>query len=1234
MAKVNYGTTWWGRRWLEALSAIDHENKIPRGKTYANTGRVLDIEKDPARHTISSKVEGHYSPFYHVKLTLTPFTDEEKERIMAAIMSSPLLLAKLAARDLAPELEDELGKLGISIFPKKWSELRMRCDCPDTAVPCKHISALIYMMSKDIDADPFIIFRLRGLDLIADLEKNGVEFRQVGNTVFPNLSELSLSRPDYPVKKLGLETLRKISFARIPNMLSTITSLIAPSPAGWTGGPLRDLIVKVVTRAGRIFEKDLNSERRRTVPLQHMGGETYLAFPSSYRGLPKLGRSISWREEDPAGSDSFIDCRVADGDRSSGSRQLHELFAGKFSKSELERAPLVVEALYEIWVTAGRLLKAGAVMPQLFDSGDGYLVCQWLPAVVSKEVRDLTIEAGSALLSLPAGSITVYGRVQKNPLFLGEMVLAAFIEDAIVDAYYAINTSEEELEKELLFSGTPVRSQDNRHRLMRQSLAGWLAPLTMTSMKEQPVLRITDLRTKEEKSAAEKGRSISPDTESSTGLELGFDVANKTGSKKTAVSLHEIFTEPRYTSMRFECLQISARLAAICPDLEKLLDTASETADPIPVANITSLVLRSVPALEFLGVRIVMPKGLSKLLSPHSSVSMGLSSPWKESGGILALGNLLTSSWEIAVGEKKITREDFDRLRGYTGQIIRFGDTFIYVDPAEIEQIEKRLKQQKSGDAQPRGLIAAAFSGEYDGSSVSLSPSLKKALARLTGEQELELPKMLTADLRPYQVKGYSWLSKNIDFGMGSIIADDMGLGKTVQVIAAIERLRERGDFASKFALIAVPATLITNWTRELRRFAPEIRFFVYYGTKKTLPAAENGAEKPDVILTSYGVARTACRELGKLPLRLLIIDEAQAISNPQSQLFKAVSRLQSDARIAMSGTPVENRLMEYWSIMQFANPGLLGPASRFAKDFERPIEERHDPDALARFSLITAPFILRHRKTDTSIITELPEKLVFNRYCTLTGEQAALYQGTVDDALSQIAAEAENSEDGRNAEEITAERGIAVQKLIIRLKQICDAPELLPATDRFQGPEYSGKGEAMLDLVSNVIDTAGKVLIFTQFPPMGPVLQNWISARTGRIPDFISDETPDSQRQAMIDRFQNDRSVNIMILSIRTPGKGISLTAANTVIHYDLWWNPSVENPGGADRAFRIGQNRDVSVFRFITADTFEEKVDDIVKKKPELSVLSADECRKYLGAISDDELHSIFDYSKNSGS
>lgn len=401
MAKVNYGTTWWGRRWLEAFSAIDHENKIPRGKTYANTGRVLDIEKDPSRHTVSSKVEGHYSPFYHVKLTLTPFTDEEKDRIMAAVMSSPLLLAKLAARELAPELEDELGKLGISIFPKKWSELKMRCDCPDTAVPCKHISALIYMMSKDIDADPFIIFRLRGLDLIAELERNGVEFRQVESTVFPNLSELSLSRPDYPVMKLGLETLKKISFARIPNMLSTITSLIAPSPAGWTGGPLRDLIVKVVTRAGRIFEKDLNSERRRTVPLQHMGGETYLSFPASYRGLPKLGRSISWREEDPAGSDSFIDCRVADGDRSSGSRQLHELFAGKFSKSELERAPLVVEALYEIWVTAGRLLKAGAVMPQLFDSGDGYLVCQWIPAVVSKEVRDLTIQAGSALLSSP-----------------------------------------------------------------------------------------------------------------------------------------------------------------------------------------------------------------------------------------------------------------------------------------------------------------------------------------------------------------------------------------------------------------------------------------------------------------------------------------------------------------------------------------------------------------------------------------------------------------------------------------------------------------------------------------------------------------------------------------------------------------------------------------------------------------------------------------------------------------
>jgi SNF2 family DNA or RNA helicase len=482
------------------------------------------------------------------------------------------------------------------------------------------------------------------------------------------------------------------------------------------------------------------------------------------------------------------------------------------------------------------------------------------------------------------------------------------------------------------------------------------------------------------------------------------------------------------------------------------------------------------------------------------------------------------------------------------------------------------------------------------------------------GEQleQLPQPDSLAGELRPYQQRGFSWLAFMRRWGLGACLADDMGLGKTVETIALFLHDREHNGQVSP-ALVICPTSVAGNWQREIQRFAPDLRSVLHHGTERA-----SGQEfldevtKHDVVITSYGLARRDADLLAQVHWSAVILDEAQNIKNPATKQTQAVRRLPADFRLALTGTPIENRLSELWSIMHFLNPGYLGSQKGFRAGFALPIERYRDPQATERLRLLVGPFILRRLKTDPTIIQDLPEKLEMKVYCNLTPEQATLYEAVVQDSLTQI----------KESEGIQR-KGIVLSTLL-KLKQVCNHPAQFLGDGSELGGR-SGKLARLSEMLEEVLAVGDRALIFTQFATMGEMLKGYLQESFGREVLFLHGGTPRQQRERMIERFQdNGHGPPFFVLSLKAGGLGLNLTGANHVFHFDRWWNPAVENQA-TDRAFRIGQTRDVQVHKFLCIGTLEENIDALIESKKSLaeSIVTADE--SWLTELSTDELREM---------
>jgi len=668
------------------------------------------------------------------------------------------------------------------------------------------------------------------------------------------------------------------------------------------------------------------------------------------------------------------------------------------------------------------------------------------------------------------------------------------------------------------------------------------------------------------------------------------------------------------------------------PELSAALREAAPTGLDTDLAGAHRFLSEVAPTLEVAGFGVLLPAWWRRP-SARLGVRLRASSPSGRSQGgtgLLDQDGLCAFDWQAALGDQEVGLAELRRLAKLKAPLVRVRGQWMELRPGEAEKLAEFLRsgRRRADRAMtvPEALrIAAGADATVAGVPVVgvEADGLLGALLRGELEESLDVrdtPDGFSGELRPYQQRGVAWLDLLERTGLGACLADDMGLGKTATVLALLQAERVSSGSAKPGSarpgptLVVCPTSLVGNWQREAERFTPDLRTHVHHGaTRARAGALAAKVAEADVVITTYPLVDRDRAALAVVEWGRIVLDEAQNVKNPEAKQTKAVRSLQAPRRIALTGTPVENHLGELWSIMEILNPGLLGSASAFREQFALPIERFREEEPAERLRTLTQPFVLRRLKTDRTIITDLPDKLEMKVICSLTREQATLYQAVVDEMLRRI----EETEG--------IERKGLVLATMLRLKQVCNHPaQYLGDGSALAG--RSGKLERTVDLLDEVLDGGERALVFTQFSEMGTFLHDHLQHRLGCRVAFLHGGVPRRQRDQMVAEFQDgDDGAPIMVLSLKAGGTGLNLTAANHVVHFDRWWNPAVENQA-TDRAFRIGQRRNVQVRKLVCAGTLEDRIDQMIDAKRELADRIVGAGEGWLTELSTDQLADVF--------
>lgn len=589
----------------------------------------------------------------------------------------------------------------------------------------------------------------------------------------------------------------------------------------------------------------------------------------------------------------------------------------------------------------------------------------------------------------------------------------------------------------------------------------------------------------------------------------------------------------------------------------------------------------------------------------------------------LALDELLAVDWQAMIGDEVLGLREFAALAKQKQPLVRFRGAWVAVDPAELGEIQKRVTGE-SARVTLREAVQAALAGETRVGGLAVDVTAAGTFAQLlerlrnAGASPAPPPPTLQATLRPYQERGLAWLGTMSDLGLGACLADDMGLGKTIQLLAFLLQRRLARPRDQRPSLLVAPMSVVGNWQREAERFAPSLPLVPHYGTERKRTSAELSAEPGSLVLTTYGLLRRDAELLASVDFAVVTLDEAQMIKNSASATARAARALRSTERFALTGTPIENRLAELWSILDFANPGLMGSLEKFRREFALPIERYGNEQVANRLKKSVAPFILRRLKSDPSIIQDLPEKNEMKVVCTLTREQATLYKAVVDEELRRIA-----ESDG-------VERRGRVLALLTFTKQICNHPAQYLGES---GPlaRRSGKLLRLGEMLTEALLAGDRALVFTQFRDMGEKLVRHLEASLDTEVLFLHGGTARQRRDQMVQLFQTEpHGPRVFVLSLKAGGTGLNLTAANHVFHYDRWWNPAVEDQA-TDRAYRIGQKRAVQVHKLLSAGSVEEKIDRLLEQKRALAGKIVGKGEQWITELGTDELRDLFALSQS---
>lgn len=1251
---MDFGTrvnTWWSRKWLDTLLESADEQAVKQGLKFVERGQVTSI--DIIDNRVISVVKGPNGGIHNNYIVFPKFKDEKADVFMNLLMQQPAEMLALKNGAMNPPLELLLAKSGLTLFDSI-ADVKMGCDCRDP-VPCKYIVATFVKIAEQADSSPNLLFKLHGLDLEAYREHHTLE------------ANLEAPQEQKIVRALGGKS--KIFEQAVDNRLDfaedSSDSLFANSQASVTRTP-RQILPQFDFDSWKDYSRILPAMLP-NYPKFCPAGNFRKSFTDELEGCRKFFANYE-------NFDQFLEHYRVNNSKTfiaeNEALRIYHKNGWRWHFDHLNEGGNVIETglsvpqvmgavswlggrnlswhhytacyLFLLLKVAFHLVRTGAIYPQVFWTHKDVAQVRWLPAEMLPDILGIVAD-------LEAAAPQKFAFTAREEEFVemaepAEQVLSLFISQLLRFAHTykpALKTNHGNL---LSFFFTCVSGR----------LAGNMLSVPAGIQKWFSVYSSLDFRTQLLFKCYESGEQVA--------LEVFVIDTDK------LTPLSTLFEEN------------DARLLSILNILNGIADSfkpmgtyiENRAASPIMMqgAVLLQFLQDCLKKLEIFGIKTEIPKNLMNVGKPKPKIRLQGSMSF----GAFTANDLLDFDWEVAIGDENVSAEEFLELAENADGLLKYKSQYVEVSAEDLqrirEQIEGRVKGAKGAkgpDAGAEGsagkdgensdsskdgagdesadsesaddapvitqakLVQACFTGECDGIPVDMAGEFKQQFDSWRSETEVALPEHLNATMRPYQVRGYSWMYKNLEIGFGCILADDMGLGKTLQVIAFLLKMHEEGKLAEKKALVVLPAGLLCNWQVEIKKFAPDLTFFAYHGGSRDLEKFH-----ADVLLTTYATFRKDFDELNEREWQVIVIDEAQNIKNADSEQSRLLRRMRAPMKIAMSGTPVENRLMEFWTIMDFANRGFFPSAAEFREKFETPIQKMGNEKVAETFRKITAPFMLRRLKTDKSIISDLPDKIIQDEYAELTKPQAALYQKTLEHFMQELEMEQALSEKANDAHALFKRKGIILQ-MILALKQICNHPatflkgaaaasqekvaEPVEATPALS----SGKMQMLLDLLTSIQEQGEKTLIFTQFAEMGFLLEKTITEELGLRTHFYHGGCTQTQRTSMIEDFQKNPECKVLILSLKAGGTGLNLTAASQVIHYDLWWNPAIEAQA-TDRAFRIGQTRNVQVHRFITKGTFEEKINALLETKKSIANMTVSAGETWLADMDDKQLGEVF--------
>ena len=854
---------------------------------------------------------------------------------------------------------------------------------------------------------------------------------------------------------------------------------------------------------------------------------------------------------------------------------------------------------------------------------DGRTAAVWTPVIVGDDAHRLAELA--KLMPLPSRALTGI-EASEPPAIAAQSVLREFIASHV--DYLARSAQLIEEEGNLRFDSahdawlralsarSPViEGEQAQLRQLRRQITEWQRPIAITA--NSPYRLCLRLEEPEEHGAEEED---SPIRQGRWHLRYLLQPHNDYSLLVNAPDIWSRRVEERRSDLNLREFLLSslAHASVTCPPIADSLKTKDPAGCGLGDEEAYQFLTHQAAALQQAGFGVLLPAWWTRQgTKTKPGIRAKVKTPTMQGGSGMSMTSLIELDVEVAIGDSRITPEELEVLSELKVPLVRFRGQWVEIDAGAIKAAAEFWRDQKRLSLRDVLHIdlGADPRGEDDNLSLETDEWLHDLLGRLRGKgriEQLDAPEGFVGKLRPYQQSGYSWLAFLKQWGLGACLADDMGLGKTVQTLAALQLDYRQGNRLPN--LLVCPTSVINNWQREAVKFTPDLSVLLHHGPNRKRGASfRDQAASHQIVITSYATMARDIKLLASVPWRSVILDEAQNIKNPVSRQASAAQSLRAEYRVALTGTPVENHVGDLWSVMQFLNPGLLGSQAQFKRRYFQPIQVRKDEEAATHLQKVTGPFILRRLKTDRAIIDDLPDKHETKQYCNLTREQVTLYEAVLREVETRL-------------ETATGmERRGSILDTLTKLKQVCNHPrQLLGDNSVING--RSGKLTRLEEIMDEIVISGDRVLVFSQFAEMGAILQQHIQETYGLETPFLHGGITRKQRASMVDRFQNDPEGPIaFVLSLKAGGSGLNLPRANHVIHYDRWWNPAVENQA-TDRAFRIGQTKDVHVHKLICAGTLEDRIDLMIEAKQETAkqVVGATS-ERWLTELSNSELRDV---------